>query len=58
MKGNRAALAAVVAVVLLVGAAGGLFKRGSAARVDRSDRQLPTAEKQPPTGTFQVIDVT
>ena len=57
MKGNRAAIAAVVAVVLLV-AGWWLFRRGdSAARIDLIE-QLPTAEKRPADRTFQVSDVT
>ncbi len=57
MKGNRAAIAAVVAVVLLV-AGWWLFRRGdSAARIDLIE-QLPTAEKRPADRAFPVSDVT
>ena len=57
MKGNRAAIAVVVAVVLL--AAGWMiFGRGdSAARVDLIE-QLNGATKQPASATFPVSDVT
>ena len=57
MQGNRAALAAIVAVLLLAG--GWWLFRGSkpAARVDLIE-QLPAASKQPASATFQVSDVT
>lgn len=57
MKGNRAAIAAVAALVLLV-AGWWLFRRSdAAARVDLIE-QLPTAIKLPATATFPVSDVT
>jgi hypothetical protein len=57
MKGNRAAIAAVVAVVLLL--AGWVIFRGrnSADGVDLIE-QLAGATKQPATATFAVTDVT
>ena len=57
MKGNRAAIAVVVAVVLLA-AGWWIFGRGdSAARVDLIE-QLNGATKQPASATFPVSDVT
>ena len=52
MKGNRAALAAVVVIVVLAAGC-----RNSAANVDLIE-QLPAATKQPSTATFPVNDVT
>ena len=55
MKGNRAALAAVVAVVLLV-LGWFLFNRGASNTGIDLLGQLQTAERRPPSGTFDVID--
>ena len=55
MKGNRAALAVALAVVLL---AGGwwLFRRGSSAPAVQLIPLFESAQKRPETATFQVID--
>jgi len=55
MKGNRAALAAVV-VVALVLTGWWLFKRGNGATAVDLIEQFPAAEKRPANGTFEVID--
>ena len=57
MKGNRAALAAVIVIVVLAVAWFMFGRRGSADRVDLIE-QLPTATKQPAAATFPVSDVT
>jgi hypothetical protein len=57
MKGNRAAIAAVVAVVLLLAGWVIFGNRNSAARVDLIE-QLAGAIKQPAAVTFPVSDVT
>ena len=57
MKGNRAVLAAVVAVVV-IGAGWWLFSRGSGASQVDFIAQLPTAERQPADRSFNVIDAT
>ena len=57
MKGNRAAIAAVVAVVLLLAGWVIFGNRNSAARVDLIE-QLAGAIKQPAAATFPVSDVT
>ncbi|MBA2260578.1 MAG: hypothetical protein H0W18_16950 [Acidobacteria bacterium] len=56
MKGNRAVLAAVVAVVLI---AGGwwLFRKGSGAPSVDLIEQLPSAQRTPAERTFNVTDV-
>jgi hypothetical protein len=56
MKGNRAALAAVLAIVLLV-AGWWLFKRGSAGEAIDLLASFPSAEKRPSPETFAVRDV-
>jgi hypothetical protein len=55
MKGNRAALAVVLAVVLL---AGGwwLFRRGSSAPAVQLIPLFEQAQKRPAGGTFEVIE--
>ena len=57
MKGNRAAIAAIVAIVLVAG--GWWLFRGSnpSGHVDLIE-QLPGATKQPASATFPVSDVT
>lgn len=55
MKGNRAALTIVLIVVLLV-AGWWLFKRKTGAATVDLISTFATAEKKPPTGTFEVID--
>jgi hypothetical protein len=57
MKGNRAALAALVAIVVLLGAWWLLRRGGTAERVDLIE-QLATAEKRPADRDFAVSDVT
>ena len=56
MKGNRAVLVAVVAVVLI---AGGwwLFRRGSGAPTVDLVAQFPSAQRSPAERTFNVTDV-
>lgn len=56
MKNNRVAVAAIVVVVLLL-AGWWLFKGGGGAGAIDLIAQLPTAEKRPADGTFEVIDV-
>jgi hypothetical protein len=55
MKGNRAALAAVMAIVLLA-AAWLFFKRSSSAPPVQLIPMFESAEKRPAGGTFEVID--
>lgn len=57
MRGNRAALAAVIVIVVLAVAWFMFGRGGSADRVDLIE-QLPTATKQPAAATFPVSDVT
>ena len=56
MRGNRAVLAAVVAIVLIAGA-WWLFRRGGGASQIDLVQQLPDAVKAPATKTFPVTDV-
>ena len=56
MKGNRAALAAVV-VVLLIVAAWFVFNRGSDSGGIDLLAQLSTAQRRPAGGTFDVVDM-
>ena len=57
MKGNRAAIAVIVAVVLLLAGWVIFGRRNAAARVDLIE-QLGGATKQPASATFPVSDVT
>jgi hypothetical protein len=56
MKGNRAVLAAVVAVVLIAGGWWMFRREGEAPKVDLI-AQLPTAKRAPDYRTFNVVDV-
>ena len=55
MKGNRAALTAAVVLVLVV-AGWWLFKRKGGGEPVDLIAAFATAEKRPPTGTFEVIE--
>jgi hypothetical protein len=56
MKGNRAALTAVVVLVLII-AGWWLFKRKAGGEPIDLIAAFPTAEKRPPEGTFEVLEV-
>jgi hypothetical protein len=56
MKGNRAAIAAVVVLVLVI-AGWWLFKRNTGGESIDLLTTFPTAEKRPPSGPFEVIEV-
>ena len=56
MKGNRAVLTAVVVLVLII-AGWWLFKRKPGGEPIDLIATFATAEKRPPTGTFEVLDV-
>ncbi|CAN5684567.1 hypothetical protein BH18ACI5_BH18ACI5_13150 [soil metagenome] len=55
MKGNRAAVAAVIVVALVI-TGFWLFKRGGGTAAVDLIEQFQTAEKRPPGGTFEVIE--
>ena len=55
MKGNRAALTAVVVLVLVI-AGWWLFKRSGGGEPVDLIAAFATAEKRPATGTFEVIE--
>jgi hypothetical protein len=56
MKGNRAALTAVVVLVLII-AGWWLFKRNTGGEPIDLIAVLPNAEKRPPNGTFEVLEM-
>jgi len=56
MKGNRAVLTAVVVLVLII-AGWWLFKRKAGGEPIDLIAVFPNAEKRPPNGTFEVLEV-